>query len=110
MPTEVKVLSGMDGLIELATMEHCDEVVVSVVGMIGIQPTIAALKAHKQVALANKETLVCAGHIIMPLAASCGIEIKPIDSEHSAICSRPLADHSAERSGTSFEGRRRRMR
>ena len=81
----VKVLSGMDGLIELATMEHCDEVVVSVVGMIGIQPTIAALKAHKQVALANKETLVCAGHIIMPLAASCGIEIKPIDSEHSAI-------------------------
>lgn len=81
----VKVLSGMDGLIELATMEHCDEVVVSVVGMIGIQPTIAALKAHKQVALANKETLVCAGHIIMPLAAECGIEIKPIDSEHSAI-------------------------
>lgn len=81
----VKVLSGMDGLIELATMEHCDEVVVSVVGMIGIQPTIAALKAHKQVALANKETLVCAGHIIMPLAAACGIEIKPIDSEHSAI-------------------------
>lgn len=81
----VKVLSGMDGLIELATMAHCDEVVVSVVGMIGIQPTIAALKAHKQVALANKETLVCAGHIIMPLAASCGIEIKPIDSEHSAI-------------------------
>ena len=81
----VKVLSGMDGLIELATMAHCDEVVVSVVGMIGIQPTIAALKAHKQVALANKETLVCAGHIIMPLAAACGIEIKPIDSEHSAI-------------------------
>ena len=81
----VKVLSGMDGLIELATMENSDEVVVSVVGMIGIQPTIAALKAKKQVALANKETLVCAGHIIMPLAAECGIEIKPIDSEHSAI-------------------------
>lgn len=81
----VKVLSGMEGLIELSTMEHCDEVVVSVVGMIGIQPTIAALKAKKQVALANKETLVCAGHIIMPLAEECGIEIKPIDSEHSAI-------------------------
>ncbi len=81
----VRVLSGMDGLVELATMESCDEVVVSVVGMIGIQPTIAALKAHKQVALANKETLVCAGHIIMPLAEECGIEIKPIDSEHSAI-------------------------
>ncbi|SFG09316.1 1-deoxy-D-xylulose-5-phosphate reductoisomerase [Oribacterium sp. WCC10] len=81
----VKVLSGMDGLIEISTMQSCDEVVVSVVGMIGIQPTIAALKAHKKVALANKETLVCAGHIIMPLAEECGIEIKPIDSEHSAI-------------------------
>lgn len=81
----VKVLSGMEGLIDIATMENCDEVVVSVVGMIGIQPTIAALKAKKQVALANKETLVCAGHIIMPLAEECGIEIKPIDSEHSAI-------------------------
>ncbi len=81
----VRVLSGMDGLIEIATMESCDEVVVSVVGMIGIRPTIAALKAKKRVALANKETLVCAGHIIMPLAAECGIEIKPIDSEHSAI-------------------------
>lgn len=81
----VKVVSGMDGLTEIASMDHCDETVVAVVGMIGIQPTIAALKAHKQVALANKETLVCAGHIIMPLARECGIEIKPIDSEHSAI-------------------------
>lgn len=81
----VEVLSGMAGLIELVEMESCEEVIVSVVGMIGIQPTIAALKAHKQVMLANKETLVCAGHIIMPLAAQCGIEIKPIDSEHSAI-------------------------
>ena len=81
----VEVLSGMAGLIELVEMESCEEVIVSVVGMIGLQPTIAALKAHKQVMLANKETLVCAGHIIMPLAAQCGIEIKPIDSEHSAI-------------------------
>lgn len=81
----VKVLSGMDGLLSLVTMDACDEVVVSVVGMIGIRPTIEALKAHKEVALANKETLVCAGHIIMPLAKACGIEIKPIDSEHSAI-------------------------
>ncbi len=81
----VKVLSGMDGLVEIASMENCDEVVVSVVGMIGIRPTIAALRAKKRVALANKETLVCAGHIIMPLAEECGIEIKPIDSEHSAI-------------------------
>ncbi len=81
----VEVLSGMEGLIALVEMESCEEVIVSVVGMIGIQPTIAALKAHKQVMLANKETLVCAGHIIMPLAKQCGIEIKPIDSEHSAI-------------------------
>ncbi len=81
----VEVYSGMEGLCHLASMDSCDEVIVSVVGMIGIQPTIAALKAHKQVALANKETLVCAGHIIMPLAKECGIEIKPIDSEHSAI-------------------------
>ena len=81
----VKVLSGMNGLVEIASMENCDEVVVSVVGMIGIRPTIAALRAKKRVALANKETLVCAGHIIMPLAEECGIEIKPIDSEHSAI-------------------------
>ncbi len=81
----VEVVSGMDGLIELAEMDSCEEVIVSVVGMIGIQPTIAALKAHKKVMLANKETLVCAGHIIMPLAEQCGIEIKPIDSEHSAI-------------------------
>ncbi len=81
----VEVLSGMDGLIELVEMDSCEEVIVSVVGMIGIQPTIAALKAHKKVMLANKETLVCAGHIIMPLAEQCGIEIKPIDSEHSAI-------------------------
>ena len=81
----VEVLSGMAGLIELVEMESCEEVIVSVVGMIGIQPTIAAIKAHKQVMLANKETLVCAGHIIMPLAEQCGIAIKPIDSEHSAI-------------------------
>ena len=110
----VKVLSGMEGLIEIATMENCDEVVVSVVGMIGIQPTIAALKAHKQVALANKETLVCAGHIIMPLAAECGIDIKPIDSEHSAIW-QSLTGEPHERieqilltaSGGPFRGKKR---
>ncbi len=110
----VRVLSGMDGLIEIATMDSCDEVVVSVVGMIGIQPTIAALKAHKQVALANKETLVCAGHIIMPLAEECGIEIKPIDSEHSAIW-QSLTGEPHERiekilltaSGGPFRGKKR---
>lgn len=81
----VKVWSGMEGLRKLAALPCADEVVVAVVGMIGILPTIEALEAGKQVALANKETLVCAGHIIMPLAAKKGIEIKPIDSEHSAI-------------------------
>ncbi len=110
----VRVLSGMDGLIELATMEDCDEVVVAVVGMIGIRPTIAALKAHKQVALANKETLVCAGHIIMPLAKACGIEIKPIDSEHSAIWQSLAGENhaAAEKllltaSGGPFRGKKR---
>lgn len=82
---DVEVYTGMDGLIRLAEWPSADEVVVSVVGMIGIQPTIAALNAGKQIALANKETLVCAGHLIMPLAAEKQIEIKPIDSEHSAI-------------------------
>ena len=110
----VRVLSGMDGLIELATMENCDEVVVAVVGMIGIRPTIAALKAHKQVALANKETLVCAGHIIMPLAKACGIEIKPIDSEHSAIWQSLAGENHAAvekllltASGGPFRGKKR---
>lgn len=110
----VEVLSGMEGLCALATMEDCDEVVVSVVGMIGIQPTMAALKAHKQVALANKETLVCAGHLIMPLAAECGIAIKPIDSEHSAIWQSLTGEpHSAiekillTASGGPFRGKKR---
>lgn len=110
----VRVLSGMDGLTELATMEDCDEVVVAVVGMIGIRPTIAALKAHKQVALANKETLVCAGHIIMPLAKACGIEIKPIDSEHSAIWQSLAGENHAAvekllltASGGPFRGKKR---
>ena len=81
----VKVYSGMDGLLKLASMEDADWVVVSVVGMIGIRPTITALKSGKTVALANKETLVCAGHIIMPLAERMHTELRPIDSEHSAI-------------------------
>lgn len=79
------VYSGMEGLCKLVSMENCTEVVVAVVGMIGIRPTIEALKAGKTVALANKETLVCAGHIIMPLAKEMGNPIRPIDSEHSAI-------------------------
>ena len=82
---DVKVSFGMDGLIEVASVCDADIVVTAVVGMIGIEPTIAAIKAKKDIALANKETLVCAGHIIMPLAKDMGINIYPVDSEHSAI-------------------------
>lgn len=83
--TSTEVLSGMDGLIELCTDENADIVVTAIVGMIGIRPTIAAIEAGKDIALANKETLVCAGHIIMPLAKKNNVKILPVDSEHSAI-------------------------
>lgn len=83
--TDTKIVSGMEGLIETAVIETADMVLTAVVGMIGIRPTIAAIKAHKDIALANKETLVTAGHIIMPLAKECGVSILPVDSEHSAI-------------------------
>ena len=82
---EVKVVSGMDGLIEAASMDEADIVVTAIVGMIGIRPTVEAIKAGKDIALANKETLVTAGHIIMPLAKEMGVRILPVDSEHSAI-------------------------
>ena len=82
---DVKVLSGMDGLIAAATEPKAQIVVTAVVGMIGIRPTIAAMEAGKDIALANKETLVTAGHIIMPLAKETGVKILPVDSEHSAI-------------------------
>ncbi|MBP5197590.1 MAG: 1-deoxy-D-xylulose-5-phosphate reductoisomerase [Lachnospiraceae bacterium] len=82
---DVKIVSGMDGLIEAATIESADVVLTAVVGMIGIRPTIAAIKAGKDIALANKETLVCAGHIIMDLAKQYNVKILPVDSEHSAI-------------------------
>ena len=82
---DVKVYFGMEGLIKVTTADAADIVVTAVVGMIGIEPTIAAIKAGKDIALANKETLVCAGHIIMPLAKDMGINIYPVDSEHSAI-------------------------
>ncbi|WP_394527048.1 1-deoxy-D-xylulose-5-phosphate reductoisomerase [Lacrimispora sp. JR3] len=81
----VRIVSGMEGLIEAATEESADIVVTAVVGMIGIRPTIAAMEAGKDIALANKETLVTAGHIIMPLAEERGVKILPVDSEHSAI-------------------------
>ncbi len=82
---DVKVVSGMEGLLEAATQPGAETVVTAVVGMIGIQPTIAAMEAGKDIALANKETLVTAGHIIMPLAKKLGVRILPVDSEHSAI-------------------------
>ena len=81
----VKVVCGMDGLLEIATMPQAQVLVTAIVGMIGIRPTIAAIEAGKAIALANKETLVTAGHIIMPLAAKMGVPILPVDSEHSAI-------------------------
>ena len=81
----VKIFSGMDGLIKLATLKDANMVVVSVVGMVGIKPTIEAVKAKKIVCLANKESLVCAGDIIMPLVKKYKVDLRPIDSEHSAI-------------------------
>ena len=81
----VKIVSGMEGLLEIAQMEEAEVLVTAIVGMIGIRPTIAAIKAGKDIALANKETLVTAGHIIMPLAKEYNVKILPVDSEHSAI-------------------------
>ena len=81
----VKVLSGMYGLIAVSTAEDADILVTAIVGMMGIQPTIAAIKQGKTIALANKETLVTAGHIIMPLAKENHAQVLPVDSEHSAI-------------------------
>ena len=83
--TETKVVSGMEGLIEVSTVPEADTVVTAVVGMMGIKPTISAIESGKDIALANKETLVTAGHIIMPLAKEKGIKILPVDSEHSAV-------------------------
>ncbi|MEE1443713.1 MAG: 1-deoxy-D-xylulose-5-phosphate reductoisomerase [Blautia sp.] len=83
--TNCKVVGGMDGLLELAAMEESQILVTAIVGMIGIRPTIEGIKAGKDIALANKETLVTAGHLIMPLAKEYGAKILPVDSEHSAI-------------------------
>lgn len=80
-----KVVSGMEGLLEVATIEDSDILITAVVGMLGIKPTIAAIEAGKDIGLANKETLVTAGHIIMPLAKEKNVAILPVDSEHSAI-------------------------
>ena len=82
---DVRVVSGMEGLLETAVLPETEILVTAIVGMIGIRPTIEAMKAGKDIALANKETLVTAGHLIMPLAQQCGVRILPVDSEHSAI-------------------------
>ncbi len=81
----VRIVSGMEGLIECATQPEAEIVLGAIVGMIGIVPTIEAIKAGKDIALANKETLVCAGHLIVPLAKEKGVSLLPVDSEHSAI-------------------------
>ena len=81
----VRIVAGMDGLIEIAQMPESEVLVTAIVGIIGIRPTIAAINQGKDIALANKETLVTAGHIIMPLAKEKGVSILPVDSEHSAI-------------------------
>ena len=111
---QVKVCAGMEGLLEAASMERADMVVTAVVGMIGIRPTIAAIKAGKDIALANKETLVTAGHLIMPLAEKAGVKIYPVDGEHSAIFQSLKGEDAARisrilltASGGPFRGRTR---
>lgn len=111
---DVKIVWGMEGLLEIAVLPESQVLVTAIVGMIGIRPTIAAIKAGKDIALANKETLVTAGHIIMPLAKECGVSILPVDSEHSAIF-QSLNGEPAEKvekilltaSGGPFRGRTR---
>ena len=83
--TDTKVVSGMEGLLELASMPESDILVTAIVGMIGIRHTMEGIRAGKDIALANKETLVTAGHLIMPMAREYGVSILPVDSEHSAI-------------------------
>ena len=81
----VEVLSGMEGILDTASMDGYEFFVTAIMGMVGVRPTVAAIESGKKIALANKETLVTAGHIIMPLAAEKGVPILPVDSEHSAI-------------------------
>lgn len=112
--TDTKVVSGMDGLLELATMPGTEILVTAIVGMLGIRPTIEAIRAGKDIALANKETLVTAGHLIMPMAKEYGVKILPVDSEHSAIFQALNGEDSKEihkllitASGGPFRGRKR---
>lgn len=113
--TGIRVASGMEGLLEAAVLPAADTVVTAVVGMIGLRPTLAAIDARKRVALANKETLVCAGELVMERARQTGAEIVPVDSEHSAIfqCLQGSASHGEVKrliltaSGGPFFGRTR---
>ena len=111
---DVKVVSGMEGLMEAACEPEAQIAVTAVVGMIGIRPTLAAMEAGTDIALANKETLVTAGHIIMPLAKEKGVKILPVDSEHSAIfqCLQGAGENRIHKilltaSGGPFRGRSR---
>lgn len=111
---KVKVVGGMEGLLELAVLEEVEILVTAIVGMIGIRPTMAAIEAGKDIALANKETLVTAGHLIMPLAKEKGVRILPVDSEHSAIFQAIQGSRRKEihkllitASGGPFRGRKR---
>ena len=110
----IKVMAGMDGLLEIVSVPEADTVLTAVVGMIGIRPTIRAIEAGKDIALANKETLVCAGHIIMPLIKKMGVKMLPVDSEHSAIfqslCGEPrdkVEKILLTASGGPFRGKKR---
>lgn len=93
--TNVRVASGMEGLVEAATLPQADTVITAVVGNVGLRPTLAAIQARKRIALANKETLVCAGELVMRTAKEYGAEIIPVDSEHSALfqCIQGSASH-----------------
>ena len=111
---DVKIVSGMDGLLELARLPQTDILVTAVVGMIGIRPTMEGIKAGKDIALANKETLVTAGHLIIPMAKAYGVQILPVDSEHSAIFQALHGEKRAQvekllitASGGPFRGRKR---
>lgn len=110
----IPVETGMDGLLAVATYEESEILVTAIVGMLGIRPTIAAIKAKKTIALANKETLVTAGHLIIPLAAEYGVAILPVDSEHSAIFQslqgneeNPISKILLTASGGPFRGRKK---
>ena len=112
--TDTKVVWGMEGLLELARIPAADILVTAIVGMIGIRPTIEAIQAGKDIALANKETLVTAGHLIMPLAKERGVRILPVDSEHSAIFQALNGENKEEihkliitASGGTFRGKKR---